>query len=753
MTVLKTKIGRRSFLKTSAAAGGGLMVSFSWLASCSTKTEQEALQMPKEWFEMNSYLKIGENGVVTVRVPNPEFGQNLKTSMPMIVADELDTDWKNVISEQAPFDTDKYVRQLSGGSQSIRQTWKSLRLTGATARHVLKQAAATAWSVPLDEITTANGQLMHKASEKSATYGEMASAAALLEAPEEVTLKTPQEYNIIGTSRKNVDAEKIVTGQPMFGVDIKTEGMAYAMIVHPPAFGMKLKSFDESSVIDMPGIQQVFSFKTFEDDYERNYFDTNTHNEMVAIVGNSTWEVMQAKKALKVEWEPFETHSYAMDMFGRKANVTIPGGLESSNSHLADMSELASKPGTELRKDGDPAKAFEKAETIIEKTYAAPYLAHNTMEPMNCYADVKPDYALLRGPIQAPEFIEKSIAARLGLPLEKVDIEMERMGGGFGRRAYGHYMVEAAVISEQIQKPVKLMYSREDDMTYGIYRPTYTATYKAALDKDNNLIAWHVKGGGIPESPLGRGLANRFPAGTIDNYLAEEWAIDSNISIGAFRAPRSNFIAGAEQSFMDEVAEAAGKDPIAFRLELLERAKKDPVGKDNDYEVDRLIGVLELVRDKSDWSNPKPGVSRGVSAYFCHNSYAAHVVDVKLEGGSPVVEKVTCGMDCGIVVNPDAAANMAEGAIVDGIGNALFGEMKFSNGVPEKSNFDQYRMIRHSEAPKEIAVHFVQNEIDPTGMGEPPFPPVFAALANAIYGATKKRLYQQPFMGEQIKLG
>ena len=753
MTVLKTKIGRRSFLKTSAAAGGGLMISFSWLASCSTKPEKEALQMPKEWFEMNSYLKIGENGVVTVRVPNPEFGQNLKTSMPMIVADELDTDWKNVISEQAPFDTNKYVRQLSGGSQSIRQTWKSLRLAGATARHVLRQAAANAWEVPLNEITTANGQLMHQASERSATYGEMAAAAAQIKAPEEVNLKTPQEYNIIGTSKKNVDAAKIVTGQPMFGVDIKTEGMAYAMIVHPPAFGMKLKSFDKSSVQDMPGIQDVFAFKTFEDGYERNYFDTNTHNEMVAIVGNSTWEVMQAKKALKVDWEAFGTHSYPMDMFGRKVDITIPGGLESSNSHLADMHAEAAKPGTELRKDGNPDQAFEEAETIIERTYSAPYLAHNTMEPMNCYADVKPDFALIRGPIQAPEFIEKSIAARLGLPLEKVDIQMERMGGGFGRRAYGHYMVEAAVISQQMKKPVKLMYTREDDMTYGIYRPTYTATYRAALDKDNNLIGWHVKGGGIPESPLGRGAANRFPAGAIDNYLAEEWALESNITIGAFRAPRSNFLAGAEQSFMDEIAEAAGKDPIAFRLELLNRAKNDPVGKTNDYEVDRLIDVLELVRDKSDWGNPKQGVSRGVSAYFCHNSYAAHVVDVKVERGRPVVEKVTCAMDCGIVVNPDAAANMAEGAIIDGIGNALFGEMKFNNGVPEKRNFDQYRMIRHAEAPKEIDVHFVQNEIDPTGMGEPPFPPIFAALANAIYGATNKRLYQQPFLGEEVKLG
>jgi isoquinoline 1-oxidoreductase beta subunit len=314
-------------------------------------------------------------------------------------------------------------------------------------------------------------------------------------------------------------------------------------------------------------------------------------------------------------------------------------------------------------------------------------------------------------------------------------------------------MVEAAVISSKIKRPVKLTYTREDDMSYGIYRPTYTATYKAGLDKDKNLIAWHIRAGGIPESPLGRGSANRFPAGAVDNYFAEDWSIESNITIGAFRAPRSNFLAGAEQSFLDEIAEVAGKDPIEFRLALLERAKTDPVGDRNDYEADRLAGVLRLVKEKSDWHNIDPSKSKGVAAYFCHNSYAAHVVELTMKEGNPVIDKVTCALDCGIVVNRDAAANMAEGAIVDGIGNALYGAMTFKDGMPEKLNFDRYRMIRHSEAPKEINVHFVENEISPTGLGEPPFPPIFAALANAIYDATKQRKYNQPFLGEDIKLG
>lgn len=324
------------------------------------------------------------------------------------------------------------------------------------------------------------------------------------------------------------------------------------------------------------------------------------------------------------------------------------------------------------------------------------------------------------------------------------------MGGGFGRRAYSHYMVEAALISQQVNAPVKLMYSREDDMTNGIYRPTYQATYRAALDENNQLMALHVKAGGIPESPL---FANRFPAGAIDNYLAEEWSIDSNITIGAFRAPRSNFMAGAEQAFLDELAEAMDKDPIAFRLELLQRAEENPVGEQNDYDAARYAGVLELVKEKSGWGQNAADVHRGVSAYFCHNSYAAHVLDLTVENGKPVVQKVTCAIDCGIVVNPDAAANMAEGGVIDGIGNAFYGEMTFKDGVPDKNNFHQYQMIRMSDAPKDIEVHFVQNEIDPTGLGEPPFPPVFGAVANALYKATGKRHYKQPFLGENRVLG
>jgi isoquinoline 1-oxidoreductase beta subunit len=741
MTRAKTTINRRSFLKATAMAGGGLMLSFNWLAACKAPSGDEMLDMPDEWFDLNSYIKIGNNGVVTLMSPNPEFGSNVKTSMPMILADELDVDWKKVIVEQADFYPERFDRQFTGGSMGILLGWKPLRTAGATARQMLVNAAAQQWDVPAAEITTDAGVLYHKASGKSAGYGEMASLAAGLPVPEEVAMKSTSDFKIIGTSRKNVDGKKIVTGEPLFTIDHKVDGMLIAMVIHPP-FGMTVKSFDDSAARSMPGIRDVFTMKILPDDYERNAFDTVSFPEVVVVVGNTTWEVMNAKKAVKVEWELVPERTFEVQAWGGRQTVVMPKGLESTTAHRTRMEEAARGNAQVLRRDGNPEAAFRRAAKVLERTYTAPHLAHNTMEPVNCFAHVTADKAELYAPIQAPEFIRRTIAARLDMPEDKVHIRLARMGGGFGQRAYGHHLVEAAAISQKIKAPVKLVYTREDDMTYGIYRPTYTATYRAALDNDGNLIAFHVRGGGIPEHAV---HANRFPAGAVDNYLAEGWSIPSNITIGAFRAPRSNFIAGAEQSFLDELAELAGKDPIDFRLELLERARKNPVGEDNDYDPDRYAGVLKLVREKSGWDQPPANVGRGVAAYFCHNTYVAEVIDMRVEGNNPVVENVYAAVDCGIVVNPDAARNMGEGGIIDGIGNALFGELTFKDGVPEKNNFHQYRMIRQKESPRSVEVHFVENHHDPTGLGEPLFPPAFAAVANALYRATGKRYYEQPF--------
>ncbi|SEK96551.1 isoquinoline 1-oxidoreductase, beta subunit [Maribacter orientalis] len=754
MTHIKTKLGRRAFIKNSSLAGGGLVLGFSWLNSCKPKVAEALaieIEMPKEWYEINGYLKIGDNGVVTIMSPNPEIGQNVKTSMPMIVADELEVDWKNVVVEQAPLNTSLYSWQVAGGSRSISSSWENLRMAGATARQMLKEAAAKAWQVPVEEITAVAGILSHEASGNSAGYGEMASAASKIEVPEEVELKKISDFSIIGTSRKNVDGKKIVTGKPLFGLDVQREGMLIASLVHPPAFGMKLKSFDAEAAKQMPGIRDVFSIKLYDDDYKKMAFHFTAFNELVVVVGDSTWQVFQAKKALKIEWENNADITDTMTMFGNDMKVTFPAGMENSESHTAKLKELTGLNAKVARKDGNPEAAFKSAAKIIERSYSCPFLAHNTMEPMNFFAHVTEDHAELLGPTQTPEWMESAVSEVLGLPLEKIDIQMTRQGGGFGRRLYGHFMVEVAAISKRMSAPVKLVYSREDDMTQGIYRPAYYATYRAAFDADNKLTAFHVKAGGIPESPL---FANRFPAGAIDNYLAEDFTVDSNITTGAFRAPRSNFIAGAEQSFLDEVAEEMGKDPIDFRLELLKRAEENPVGEkeSNDYDAARYAGVLELVREKSNWKQTESGVHRGVSAYFCHQSYVAQVLDIVMENNKPVVQKVTAAIDCGIVVNPDAASNLSEGGVIDGIGHAMYSGLTFKDGMPEQSNFDRYRLIRHKEAPKSIETHFVQSEIDPTGMGEPPFPPIMGALANALYKATGQRHYHQPFITDKPPL-
>jgi isoquinoline 1-oxidoreductase beta subunit len=652
--------------------------------------------------------------------------------MPMIVAEELDVDWKKVIVEQAGFDSKKFTRQLAGGSQSIRHGWQGLRMAGATARRMLLEAAAKQWQVPVEELTTEAGMIKHEKSGQSIGYGEIASAAAGIEVPEEIQLKDPKDFKIIGTSRKNVDAKKIVTGEPLYGLDIQREGMLIAMIVHPPAFGLKLKSVDAAKAKAMPGVVDVITINTQPEGFNRQWSDTNAFPELVAVVGNTTWEVMQAKKALDIEWE----------------TESAPESTSDHNEKLSQFQIMASKEPA--RKDGDPEAAFKNAAQVIERTYTAPFLAHNTMEPMNFFADVKEDSAELVGPIQTPEFLSRSVASLLGMTEDRISIMMTRMGGGFGRRLYGNFGLEAAVISQQVKAPVKLVYTREDDMTQGTYRPAYKVTYRAALDENNKLIGFHVRGAGTHGSPI---FANRYPAGAVDNYLAESHTKESNISTGAWRAPRSNFIAGAEQSFLDEVAEAAGKDPIDFRLELFDRAIADPVGEDNDYDAGRYAGVLKLVKEKAGWGQEQPGVHRGISAYFCHDSYVAQVVDVVMENNRPKVQKVWCAVDCGIVVNPDAARNQVEGGIIDGIGHAMYGAMTFKDGKPEQNNFDRYRLIRHSEAPAEIETFFVDNGIDPTGLGEPSLPPIQAALANALYRATGERLYEQPFVRSQAVLG
>jgi CO/xanthine dehydrogenase Mo-binding subunit len=733
MTVIKTKIGRRSFLKTSAATGGGLLIGFSWLTSCSSLPEEaEGVAIPKEWFKINGYIKIGDTGMVTIYSPNPEIGQNVMTSMPMIVAEELDVPWKNVVVEQGALDEDAFKNpQFAGGSLSIMYAWDPLRMAGAAGTYMLLAAAAEEWGVTAADLTASEGVIKETNGTRSIGYGEIASKAVGIEVPEKLELKEPKDYKLLGTWKKNVEGSKIVTGKPLFGLDFKREGMRLSMIEHPPAFGMKVKDFNLDEIKAMDGVSDAFIVDTsFEGP---QWSDVNAFNNLIAIVGDSTWQLIQAKKALKVNWE----------------TLSPAENSEMHEKRLVQDLENGKVEGS--RRDGNPEAAFAKAAKVIERSYSSPFLAHNTLEPMNFFAHVTENSAELIGPTQTPQALRDSAAKMLGIPAENISVDMTRMGGGFGRRLYNHAGLEAAAISKKAGVPIKLIYKREDDMTQGTYRPPYLSTYKAGLDKDNNLIAFSVKGVGLPEGPV---FPNRFPAGAVDNFLAESKMSETNISTGAWRAPRSLFTAGAEQSFLDEVAEAAGKDPIEFRLELFERAKNSPVGAKYEYDADRYAGVLKLVKEKANWGVETAGVYRGVAAYFCHNSYVAQVMDVVMENNQPKVKKVWCTVDCGIVINKEGATNIIQGGVIDGIGHALYSQLTFDNGSPVQSNFDTYKLIRHNQSPKEIEVFFVENDISPTGLGEPGLPPAIGALASAIYKATGKRQYHQPFTEQrQIFIG
>ena len=733
MTVIKTKIGRRSFLKISAAAGGGILIGFNWLISCNPLSqERETVAIPNEWFDINGYIKIGDTGMVTIYSPNPEIGQNVMTSMPMIVAEELDIPWDHVLVEQGALDEDAFKNpQFAGGSLSIMLGWDALRMAGAAGKRMLLEATAKEWGVAVTDLSASDGVIKEVNGSRSIGYGQIASKAVGIEVPEELSLKEPKDYKLIGTWQKNVEGPKIVTGKQLFGLDFKRESMLLAMIEHPPAFGMKVKNFNKEEIKAMEGIQDAFIVDTTIP--KPGWADVNAFNQLIAIVGNSTWQLMQAKKMLRVNWE----------------NVSA---LESSEMHEQRLiKDLERGEIAESRKDGNPDAAFAKATKVIERTYSSPFIAHNTLEPMNFFADVKENSVELIGPTQTPKALEDSVSKLLGIPAENITVSMTRIGGGFGRRLYVHFGVEAAAISKKMGAPIKLIYTREDDMTQGTYRPAYRSVYKAGLDENNNLIAFSVKGVGLPEGPV---FPNRFPAGAVDNYLAEKKMSRTNISTGAWRAPRSHFTAGAEQAFIDEVAEAAEKDPIDFRLELFEKAINNPVGEKYEYDAERYAGVLKLVKEKSNWGTETLEVHRGVAAYFCHNSYVAEVMDVVVENNQPKVKKVWCAVDCGIVINKEGATNMIQGGVIDGIGHAMYSELRFENGSSVHKNFDTYKLIRHNQAPSEIEVFFVENEISPTGLGEPGLPPGVGALANALYKATGSRFYHQPFAKQhQMSLG
>jgi isoquinoline 1-oxidoreductase subunit beta len=705
-TMMKTN--RRGFIKLGLSAGGGLMLGFNWNSAVASIENFSAAAANVDF---NSYLAISPEDVITIFSPNPELGQNIKTSFPMVVAEELDADWKKVKVLQAPLDTKKYERQLTGGSGAVPHSWERLRKAGATARQMLMEAAAKRWGVSASTLTTNTGFVIHPDGRKL-TYGELATEAGKLSVPADVKLKDRKDFKLIGTAVPNVDNHDMITGKPLFGLDFYREGMLHAMIQRPASFGMKLKSVDASAVKSMPGIVDVVTFKN-----------------NVAIVGKSTWEIMKARKALKVEYEK-------------------DGNIESTADHDQLFKDLLNKPeATVRRKDGDVDAAFKSAAQVIKREYQCPFLSHAPMEPMNFFAHVKADGVELIGPTQTPDRARNATATLLGIAPEKITVDITRLGGGFGRRLQADYVVEAAELSSLIKAPVKVTWSREDDMMGGSYRPAVRYRFEAALDAKGNLIGYKLRGVGINAGNSTR--EDNFPSGAVDNLLIESIDHQSPITTGAWRAPITNFLAFAEQAFLDEVALAAKKDPVQFRLELLDRAKQTPVGAIR-YDIDRMKSVINLAAEKSGWGKKK-NLAQGFSVYFSHRSYVAQVAEVEMVKGNPVLRKIYAASDCGIVINKSGARQQVTGGIVDGLGHALYGQVTFKDGAAEQRNFNNYRLIRYNEVP-EVEVHFVDNGIDPTGLGEPALPPTGGAVANALFKATGKRLYNQPFtLQEEMK--
>lgn len=690
---------RRNFLKVSALSGGGMLISFNLL-----QLSAGAQPADSEPFAPNAYIKISADGSIVLMAPNPEIGQGVKTSLPLIIAEELEVNWQTIQVELAPLHS-AMGRQTAGGSGSVRGRYTELRTIGATAREMLVAAAAQTWSVPAAACTASNGEVTHTPTGKKLSYGALAATAATMPVPAKPALKDPATFKLIGTRITDVDAKKIVTGQPLFGIDTRKEGMLFAMVSRPPAYGKTLGKVDDTAALKVQGVKKVVQIEN-----------------AVAVLATSTWAAKKGRDALLVQWNDKEK-------------------LENTAAHFDSFKKLLDKPSATppARNDGNVEAAAQQAVKVLDVYYEMPALSHGQMEPLNFYANVQNGKAELYGPTQVPASVRSEVAKKLGIAEADITIASPRQGGGFGRKLMTDNGVEAALISAAAKCPVQVQWTREDDMQNDFYRPAEMWRYRAALSA-TELLSWHQSGIGI-----GRGVrGDSYIAGSIANYRAEGQGFASNTPTGWWRAPGANTLAFAAESFMDEICVALKKDPVAFRLAILQQAKQQPVGK-LSYDPDKYKSVIDLVVSMSNWNSKKPGIFKGFSTWYSFGSYVAQVVEVQLVKGQPKIMKVYCAVNCGRVINLSGAENQVQGSIVDGIGHAMYPKVTFVNGAVQETNFHAYKMLRMKDAPMEIEVGFVPSEEPPTGLGEPALPPIAAALANALFAATGKRIRKMPF--------
>jgi isoquinoline 1-oxidoreductase beta subunit len=727
MTVQMTGASRREFLTVSAAAGGGLMLSFTIPAAADAQGMKATT--------LSAYVKVAPDGIVTITSKNPEVGQGIKTMLPMLIAEELDVPWESVRIEQADNDPTTFGRQFAGGSMATPLHWDELRRVGAVARAMMIQAAALAWNCPAGECSTTPGQVIHKTSGRTSSFGSLASQCAGLTAPDPKTvpLKDPKDYRIIGKAKPQYDTAKIVTGQPLYGIDVQVPGMLHATYQKAPVFGAKVASADLAAAQGVKGVRKAF---TVEGGTELSGLLPG-----VAVVADSWWAARKGRDRLNVQWAEHPTSSQSTAGFARRA---------------AELNAGAPQRG--LRNDGDVAGALKGAAKTVEAAYAYPFIGHATLEPQNCTAAYRDGKLEIWAPTQNPEPGRQLVSKTLGIKPEDITIHMIRGGGGFGRRLSNDYMVEAAWIARETGAPVKLLWTREDDMAHDFYRPGGFHFLKGGVDASGKLVAWQdhfvsFGPGGEQFAPSAGMAATEFPARFVPNCKIDVSTMPLGVPTGPLRAPGSNALAFVMQSFIDELAHAANADPVDFRLKLLGDQKLVGEGA-SAYNAERMRGVVQAAADMAGWKTRKlPARSGlGVAFHYSHLGYFAEVVQVKVAAdGAPKVEKVWVAADVGRqIINPHGALNQVQGSVIDGLSAALFQNITIENGRTVEQNFDTYRLLRMAEAPP-VEVKFLKTDYPPTGLGEPALPPVIPALTNAIFAATGKRIRSLPIDPSQLK--
>jgi isoquinoline 1-oxidoreductase subunit beta len=745
---MTTTTTRREFLKVTSMVGGGVLFA-SYLETANALSAFAAPGAAE--FAPNAFIRMTPDGIVTIVAKNPEIGQGVKTMLPMLIADELDVEWKNVRVEQAMLDTTKYERQSAGGSTATPNNWLPMRRVGAAARAILVSAAAQTWGVAESDVETREGVVHHRSSGRSLKYGELLDKAAAVPAPvlDSVKLKDPKDFRIIGTSQPGVDNHAIVTGQPIFGIDITVPGMLYAVFQKCPVFAGKVVSANVEAIRRLPGVRQAFVVE--------GQSALEGLLSGVAIIADSWWAANSARQKLKVTWNEGAT------------------AQQSSASFAARAAELAKQPPARMvRKDGDADVALKSAAKTVEAQYHYPFLAHAPLEPMNTTARFADGKLEIWSQSQTPASGRELVARSLGIPESDITVHMLRGGGGFGRRLMNDYLVEAAWIAREAGVPVKLVWTREDDLQHDFYRPAGWHYFTGGLDASGTLVAMKShfisfgekvtqQDGQVVEraGALRAGRAAdipqlEFPARFLSNFSLGASYMPLGVPTGWLRAPGSNGIAFAFQSYIDELAHAAGKDPMQFRIDLL---SQPAIGETTPqmYSADRMRGVVELVAEKSDWARRSKSVPRGtglgVAFYWSHRGYFAEVVQATVSRrGALKVDKVWAAGDVGSeIINPSNAESQVQGSVIDGLSEALYQEITIDKGRVVQSNFNNYPLLRMREAPPVIEVHWRKTDFPPTGIGEPALPPAPPALCNAIFAATGKRIRSLPISKHDLK--